>query len=403
MERLIFWQNTPSIHQAPLIRGLAQIWPGEVMVVTEWGLSEERLSQGWELPDFSPARLVVAPTAAERRELIRQYSAGDAVHIFSGLHASPETYRTLKHVSRTKATIGLFAEPGRNNDGLRALGRRLLYRAQGWRWGRRIDFVLATGATGMRWFAAAGFARDRLFPFGYFVKDAAADNRGDQADAAYPALPGSVRLTFVGQLVPWKGVDLLLHALARLCNHKWKLDVVGDGAQSGQYKALAEELGLNERVRWLGVQPNQVVRERMVASDALVLPSRFDGWRAVVNEALTVGTPAIVSDACGAGDLVRAPWLGGVFQSGSIDSLQESLEKAIGGGKILESRRVRIRAWALEAIAPDVAARYLMEVITHVRGNGARPTAPWHAATTCPQPDSTLRAGSARSRRGESL
>src|SRR5665811_513962 len=195
MTPLIFWQNTPSIHQAPLIRELARIWRGEVMVVTEWGLSEERLSQGWELPGFSPARLVVAPTAAERRELIRQYSAGDAVHIFSGLHAYPETYQTLKHVSRTRATIGVYAEPGRSNDGFKAWGRQVRYRLHGLRWGRRLNFLLATGESGMRWYAAAGFAQDRLFPFGYFVKDAAADNRGDQADAAYPALPGSVRLT----------------------------------------------------------------------------------------------------------------------------------------------------------------------------------------------------------------
>ena len=43
----------------------------------------------------------------------------------------------------------------------------------------------------------------------------------------------------------------------------------------------------------------------MAAADVLVLPSRFDGWGAVVNEALMVGTPVICSDRCGASDVIE--------------------------------------------------------------------------------------------------
>ncbi|MHB9149546.1 MAG: glycosyltransferase family 4 protein [Thermoleophilia bacterium] len=382
MSGLIFWQNVPSIHQAPLIRAVARSWPHEVLVVTEWDLAEDRLSQGWERPDFSPARLIVAPSPTARQALIAQYGFGDPVHIFSGLHAYPETYRTLKQVSRTGTTIGVFAEPGRSDDGLRALGRRLQYRLEGLRWGRRLDFLLATGESGIRWYAQAGFPRERLFPFGYFVERGTGEVSDEAMRDQHGDVNRAVRLLFVGQLVPWKGVDLLLHALSGLNHLAWGLEVVGSGSQSENYETLASNLGLSERVTWMGPQSNRTVRQLMGDSDVLVLPSRYDGWGAVVNEALSAGIPVIVSEACGASDLVRAPLQGEVFRAGSVRMLRGALASVMGRGRLRDSERARIRDWALATIAPEVAARYLTDVIQFVQGNGEKPGVPWRVGPT---------------------
>ena len=116
-----------------------------------------------------------------------------------------------------------------------AVGRRnaLLY-------GRRIDFVLPTGQQGVRWFYRCGFAPSRIFPYGYWVEDpqAAGDSR--------PA-PGPVRLMFLGQLIPRKGVDLTLRALAALRGQNWEFVVMGAGAQEPELRAMAHRLDIAGR------------------------------------------------------------------------------------------------------------------------------------------------------------
>ena len=377
MEALVFWLNSPSIHQAPLLRAAAALWPGEVVAVAEADISSARKSQGWQRPDFAPARLVVEPSRAQRRELVRQYATAGSVHIFSGLHAYPETARALRQVSRSEALLGVFAEPARHNDGLKALLRRLRYAALALRWRRRLDFLLATGELGVRWYTGQGFPAERAYPFGYFVaNDRAKDSRQD-LDDPWAGEPGETKLLFVGQLIPRKGVDLLLHALARLSSRAWRLCFVGQGTDSERLTTLADDLGLAARVHWQGSLPNDAVRAWMAEADTLILPSRYDGWGAVVNEALALGTPVVVSDACGAADLVGDPRRGRVFQAGSVDSLCEALQDVLDSPGLSAQRRAAIRNWALGAIAPEAAARYLLAIIAHVQARGARPVAPW--------------------------
>jgi glycosyltransferase involved in cell wall biosynthesis len=375
MSPLIFWQNIPSIHQAPLLRSVARFWPGEVLVVTEGDISVQRLQQGWQRPDFSPARLIVSPSREERRELVSMYGGKGAVHVFSGLHAYPETYWTLKQVSRTQATVGVVVESGQHNDGFRAVLRRLIYTIQSLKWGRRLSFILPSGALGENWYRRCGFPLQRIYPFGYFVKSLAGDELGTNRIIESSEKKGIIKFLFVGQIIERKGIDLLFQALQLERHRSWRLDIVGDGAKLCQYKQLASDLGIEDRVQWLGVLQNTEVQLRMAQADKLILPSRFDGWGAVVNEALISGTPVIISDACGAADLIRASWRGRVFKSGSVVSLREALVADMQ--PVLDDTRTRIKSWAKETIAPDVAARYMLEIIRYSQLGGSRPNAPW--------------------------
>src|SRR5437870_11248743 len=77
----------------------------------------------------------------------------------------------------------------------------------------------------------------------------------------------------------------------------------------------------------------------MDSADLLVLPSRYDGWGAVINEALMSGIPAICSDNCGAADLVRSSvQLGAVFRAGSAIDLARVLGTWIRRGPLSERR-----------------------------------------------------------------
>ena len=116
----------------------------------------------------------------------------------------------------------------------------------------------------------------------------------------------------------------------------------------------------------------------MNTAHALILPSRFDGWGVVVNEALSVGVPVIVSDTCGAADLVHHGENGYVFVSQNSESLRTCLKNFLAQdeNKRLEMRRAA-RATG-ESISTKVVAPYLVQCLQHMLGQiSDKPLAPW--------------------------
>jgi glycosyltransferase involved in cell wall biosynthesis len=112
-------------------------------------------------------------------------------------------------------------------------------------------------------------------------------------------------------------------------------------------------------------------------ADVLLLPSRYDGWGAVVNEALMCGVPVVCSDNCGAADLLREPWRGSTFKMGSVESLQIVLRGWIERGRRNEESTARIRDWSSALEGPQ-EARYLVEIVKYLQEGGQRPSPPWY-------------------------
>ena len=375
---IIFWQNIPSIHQAPLLREGAKKHMDKVTVVAEKDVASSRLKQGWGNPDFSPAKLLVSPTIICQEEILER-SGRDAVHIFSGFHAYPQTFRIFQKAIQKGGSVGVFAEPGPIGS-IKDIFRICKYRLHAMRWSRYIDFLLVTGQLGVNFYLRSGFKASKVFPFAYFVESLDSyDIQSPFYDYPDTSSESNLNLLFAGQLIKRKGLDLLLSALSKISKRAWVLNVIGHGPELKQLKYQAAKFKIAEQVHWLGPLPNQEVRNLMLKSDCFALPSRFDGWGAVVNEALLAGTPAIVSDACGSCDLIQAPWLGDVFSAGSTGDLANVINLRIANGPLKNKVRKRVRKWADQAISPQKGADYLFEIITFNKSGktGQRPIAPW--------------------------
>jgi glycosyltransferase involved in cell wall biosynthesis len=108
------------------------------------------------------------------------------------------------------------------------------------------------------------------------------------------------RFVSVGHLVPQKGVDVLLRALA-IClagGEQFHLTIVGKGYEEDALQATARELGLERSVTWLGAPERNAMPEIYRAADAFVLASRHESFGVVVIEALASGLP-VVATRCG--------------------------------------------------------------------------------------------------------
>ncbi len=107
---------------------------------------------------------------------------------------------------------------------------------------------------------------------------------------------GPARFVFVGRLVDWKGVDLLLEAFAPVVHAIGaRLEVCGDGPERPRLERLARRLGIPRSVAFRGFLSQRACAERLRASDALVLPSLHECGGAVVLEAMACGLPVIAT------------------------------------------------------------------------------------------------------------
>ena len=367
---IVFWQRIVSIHQASLVAALADISGVKVTYVAEQILSDSRRKLGWAPPSLGEAELVLVDSPQAVAELLPKFSA-QAIHICEGFRKNGLVGVAQKLLRQRKARILIHAETI-DDQGLPGIVKRVLYsfivdRALPW-----ADSILAIGRHTPGWFARRGFPESRVFPFAYFLGlPPAVDMSSFSADENRP-----FQIAFVGSFIPRKRLDLLMDSLVKLADEvDFQLSVVGTGPLENQLRRLATAR-LGARVIWHGLLPATEIPEFLAGVDCLVLPSRYDGWGAVVSEALLVGTPAICSDTCGAAEAVKHSATGGVFPTGDADALAECLRGLIAQGPVSAERRAHLAAWA-QGLGGPAGARYLIEILRHRFENAARPVPPW--------------------------
>jgi glycosyltransferase involved in cell wall biosynthesis len=104
----------------------------------------------------------------------------------------------------------------------------------------------------------------------------------------------------------------------------------GDGPLRPELEALARRLDVAERVRFLGFVNQSRLPGVYSASDLLVVPSEYEPFGVVVNEAMLCGCAVVVSDRVGAGaDLVRTGENGFVVRCGDLEALAGVLREAL--------------------------------------------------------------------------
>jgi glycosyltransferase involved in cell wall biosynthesis len=264
------------------------------------------------LPD-SGARNAACTALDALPDGVRAVIDGSALPAFEG----------LDDALAARGTIALIHHPTASETGLSEADSTRLHAIEQRLLAHTARVIVTSEATAEQLATSFGVPRDRIavvMP----GTDAAPRSTGSGG-------PGCEILS-IGTLLPRKGYDVLLRAVARLFDLDWHLTIVGSAERDPVHArgliALTEELGIARQVRFAGELVGDALEPCWSRADVFALASHWEGYGMVIAEALRRGVPPAVT-AVGIAPALITPDIGIVVQPGDRDTLSKALRRVI--------------------------------------------------------------------------
>jgi len=301
--KLVIWMNMPSHHQSAFFQALRDHKEVDLLVRYYGTVTPERLLLGWLQPEALPVGEMTVKPELDSLKTIPDWQ--QRIHIIEGR----ESFRRqlTRRFSATNVRWIHWGERG-------ARRWTTVFRYPFWcRYGRRVSKhalgALAIGSLAAKDFRRWGIPDHKLAFLPYAVAPLNEYVEPDERIERFAA--GRNIFLYCGELSPHKGVDVLLNAFARGCSDEWVLVLVGPDRFGGKYQALAGKLRIESKTLLRGVLPADRIASAMIQANVFILPSRFDGWGVVLNEAASLGKALISTTACGAAHHLIQPNVNG--------------------------------------------------------------------------------------------
>jgi glycosyltransferase involved in cell wall biosynthesis len=205
------------------------------------------------------------------------------------------------------------------------------------------DQVIVPSSGSLELMRSLGLPRERITLTPYTVdndwwKEQCKNVDRSAVRASWGASPGDLVILFSAKLQSWKRPLDLLQAFSKATISNAFLVFAGEGPLKGQIESEAEALGVASRVRLLGFVNQGMLPAVYRSADVMVLPSEYEPFGVVVNEAMCCGCPVIASDRVGsARDLVAPTERSFVYPFGNIEALTGILRRVAANRALLES------------------------------------------------------------------
>lgn len=366
--RIVFWQNCLSPHQLPyIVRLMDDERVDEVIVIAGESVSDERKKMGWSVAQYEGVercKIYVAPSDDIVRQLM-ECRQKDSWHLFSGIRADAFVFKCLQISLSYHLRRGIVTERPNTYDFKHNIPNakpywmhKLRFMLQDKKYAKHIEVVFAMGQEAVAYFQSLHMVW-KVFPFCYCTLSAKVGAKPLQADR----LP---QYLYCGSLSARKDPLAIARGLSWLNKESihGKLKMIGDGPMRSKIEKYVAIHNLEGKILLLGTKRQTEVPTYMQQADIFILPSLYDGWGAVINEALQAGCYVICSDACGASDLIcEDSKLGVVFAHGEYKQLANAIawcEKNIE--KIRKNRMYR-QEWAEKHISGKAVAKYFVDCL----------------------------------------
>ena len=378
----ITWQPLLTDHQAFTYQALSDLAHTPVIAYVTTMEDAVRKAQGWSDTKVTSIERRLIPNKDSLFYCFKElYQYRAETHIFASPFQQPRLMLCILIAMCLSIKFYLISEPySTHKEGylantssllgaIKAKFRPILYRIYALLLRRKVAGIFAISKLAVLQYQKAGISKDKIFPFGYFIPTEIVSKT---VYKPYKIIvENSLNIIFIGSLIRRKGSDLLQDSLqmllARGCHVNF--DIYG----SGDASLIPDN---DSHIHYKGLIPFGQSQSFIAAYDLLVLPSRYDGWGVVVNEALCAGVPVVCSSTVGSGDVAMAFGAGLIFRSGDASSLSDVLvELTANPSKLMAMRSAAPLAAA--ALQPLIAARFMLDVIESPLHLKWKVQAPW--------------------------
>ena len=354
--RITFFSNFFNVHQLPLA---LEFYAMEQVDYTFISLLATDGIVGRSSLDGKYDFVLKEYESEKSSELAMQHALEDEIVVFGDM-AGKEGY--VRARAKTGKPFFRYAE-------------RILKRGDWWRfvppkicrtWNRFGRYrnsnmrVLCAGAYTARDLSMFGFPVKKCLKWGYFPQT----QGGHGNDNSKLSLPRYKALCSAQRLIPWKRVELQLHALKRVKGDGFDatLTIAGDGPERQKLEDLAGELELSDCVTFVGELSHKETLALMSRCGIFLATSdRNEGWGATINEAMGMGCCVIASEEMGSVPFLIDDGFNGLsFRCDDVPAASEKIEQALSDADLI--RRLGDRAkktvdgiWSAERSASRLA------------------------------------------------
>ena len=177
---------------------------------------------------------------------------------------------------------------------------------------------------------------------------------------------GAPLVLFLGKLTPRKGVDVLVRAFGRLSRNVRLVVAGNDMGSLPAIEQVARALNVTDRIHVIGLQRGRARLDALAAADVLVYPSRDEVFGLVPLEALMCGTPVVVCNDSGCGEVVGSIGGGHIVPHGDADALAGAIESILAAPPLWRARAHRAGERVRSRFSTDVVAARLEDVYLEV-------------------------------------
>ena len=365
--KICFWLNTPTHHQSSFLEALNDHDEINLQVRFFGKVTEERKKLGWK-------NIIDLP---ENQKFISNLDDGiqslidwkDRIHIVSGYGNSFNLALIDLFIEKDvqwchwseRSGVGLAKKVNYSTLLFKLLKPIFLYTKHSY--GKKVN-KYALGA-----FALGELAQKDLITMGInkqkieYLFYALQELQKDDTLILNTKKEDKTTFLYVGSLYKGKGIDVLINAFSKLDHSLCELILVGPDMTKGVYVKLVKSLNLEKNVKFIGSVSSNEINKYMSYSDVFVLPSRYDGWGAVLNEAASLGLPLIATDQCGAAyHIIKNDFNGYMVKAGEVNSLKNAMEKYIINNKLIpkhgnESKKI------FQSFTPEKNAQRFIESV----------------------------------------
>jgi glycosyltransferase involved in cell wall biosynthesis len=193
----------------------------------------------------------------------------------------------------------------------------------------------AVGNMSIRQQEALGVTKSKIFLLPYSYPGLAPSGNLDEKIHSFAK--GRRIFMFLGELSKRKASDILINAFSNIKGEDWALVMIGRDTKEINVNSLIKTNELNDRVLIYGEINYKNIKNCLNLCDVFILPSVFDGWGAVLNEAASLGKPLISTNMCGASEhLIRNNVNGFIVNSKSVKSLMIAMQKYTNNENLID-------------------------------------------------------------------